>query len=128
MRQSMQCVTGLALLLGCAGSDELATEQGDGDPRDPTGLVAARAGMIRTSVGFSITAPGSPLFVMVGFAPDVTLDDAFCSGVPPELSPNSIAHGVFPSSGAFLGAVHGHDVPVRVYQFEGDVCDGWGNA
>ena len=46
--------------------------------------------------------------------------------VPPELSPNSIAHGVFPSSGAFLGAVHGHDIPVRVYQFEGDICDGVG--
>jgi hypothetical protein len=82
--------------------------------------------MIRTNVGFSITAPGSTLFVMVGFAADVTLDDAFCSGVPPELSPNSIAHGVFPSSGAFLGAVHGRDVPVRVYQFEGDLCDGVG--
>ena len=133
-RHLMQCATGLALLVGCAGSDGLPTDQGTGDrggpslqgTRDHAGLSAARAEVIRTNVGFGITAPDSPLLVWVGFEEGVTLAD-ICTGSQP-LSPNSIAHLVFPPSGAFLAANHGQDVPVLVYEFEGDICDGVGES
>jgi hypothetical protein len=97
--------------------------QGTGDH---AGLSAARAEVIRTNVGFGITEPGNPLLVWVGFEEGVTLAD-ICSG-PQPLSPNSIAHVVFPPSGAFSAASHGQDVPVLVYEFEGDICDGVGES
>ena len=123
MRHLVQCATGLALLIGCAGADGLPTDQGTGDHAGPS---LARAEVIRTNVGFGITEPGNPLLVWVGFAEGVTIAD-ICSG-PPPLSPNSIAHVVFPPSGAFLAASHGQDVPVLVYETEGDICDGVGES
>jgi hypothetical protein len=123
MRHLVQCATGLALLIGCAGADGLPTDQGT---RDHAGPSLARADVIRTSVGFGITEPGNPLLVWVGFEEGVLIDD-ICSG-PPPLSPNSIAHVVFPPSGAFLAASHGQDVPVLVYEFDGDICDGVGES
>jgi hypothetical protein len=133
MRHLMQCATGLALLMGCAGTDGLPTQgtedrgkpslQGTGDH---AGRSADRAEVIRTNVGFGITAPDSPLLVWVGFEEGVTLAD-ICSG-PQPLSPNSIAHLVFPPSGAFLAASRGQDVPILVYEFEGDICDGVGES
>jgi hypothetical protein len=119
----MQCSIGLALVIGCTDPQGLATYQGTGDH---AGLSAARAEVIRTNVGFGITAPDSPLLVWVGFEEGVTLAD-ICSG-PQPLSPNSIAHIVLPPSGAFLAASHGQDVPVLVYEFEGDICDGQGES
>jgi hypothetical protein len=134
MRHLVQCATGLALLIGCAGPDGLPTDQGTGDHAGPSlqdtgghaGLSFARAEVERTNVGFGIIEPGNPLLVWVGFAAGVTLAD-ICSG-PQPLSPNSIAHVVFPPSGAFLAASHGQDVPVLVYEFEGDICDGVGES
>jgi hypothetical protein len=63
---------------------------------------------------------------MTGFSAGRTLAD-ICSGSFGN-SPNSIAHVVLPPSGAFLANAHGHDVPVLVYEFEGDFCDGVGET
>ena len=124
MRHLVQCAIGLALLIGCADPAGLPTDKSAGNrAEDPS---FARAEVIRTNVGFGITAPDSPLLVWVGFEEGVTLAD-ICSG-PQALSPNSIAHLVFPPSGAFLVASHGQDVPVLVYEFEGDICDGVGES
>jgi hypothetical protein len=135
MRHLVQCATGLALLIGCAGPVGLPTDQGTADHAGPPlqgigdhgGLSAARAEVVRTNVGFGITEPGNPLLVWVGFETGVTLA-GICSANPEDhpLSPNSLAHLVFPPSGAFLAASHGQDVPILVYQFEGDICDGVG--
>jgi hypothetical protein len=62
MRHLVQCATGLALLIGCAGPDGLPTDQGTGDHAGPS---LARAEVFRTNVGFLITEPGNPLLVMV---------------------------------------------------------------
>jgi hypothetical protein len=125
MRHLMQCTT-VALLIGCTGPDGLLTDQGTGDHAGPA---LDRAEVIRTNVGFGITAPDSPLLVWVGFEEGVTLTE-ICSENPEDnpLSPNSIAHIVLPPSGAFLAANHGRDVPVLVYEFEGDICDGVGES
>ena len=135
MRHLVQCATGLALLIGCAGPDGLPTDQGTGDRGGPSlqgtgdhaGLSSARAEVIRTNVGFGLIEPGNPLLVWVGFEEGVTNAD-ICSGEPQPLSPNSIAHIVLPPSGAFLAAANGQDVPVLVYEFEGDICDGVGET
>jgi hypothetical protein len=124
MRHSVQCATGLAFLIGCADPAGLPTDKSAWNRADD--LSFARAEVERTNVGFGITEPGNPLLVWVGFAAGVTLAD-ICSG-PQPLSPNSIAHVVFPPSGAFLAAAHGQDVPVLVYEFEGDICDGVGES
>jgi len=134
MRHLVQCATGLVILLGCADPQGLATYQGTEDQAGPAlqgtgdnpGLSAARAEVIRTNVGFGISEPGNPLLVWVGFEEGVTLAD-ICSG-PQPLSLNSIAHLVFPPSGAFLGAGHGQDVPILVYETDGDICDGEGES
>jgi hypothetical protein len=125
MRHLMQCVAGLALLLGCAGPDGLSTDQGT---RDHAGI-SYRADVVRTNVGFGISEPGNPLLVWVGFERGVTLA-GICSENPEDrpLSTNSLAHLVFPPSGAFLAASHGQDVPILVYEFEGDICDGVGES
>jgi hypothetical protein len=125
MRHSVQCATGLALLIGCADPAGLPTDQGTWNHAGSS-IASSRAEVIRTSVGFAIFEPGNPLLVLVGFEEGVTLAD-FCSG-PQPLSPNSIAHLVFPPSGAFLVASHGQDVPVSVWEFEGDGCDGVGES
>jgi hypothetical protein len=137
MRHLVPCATGLALLIGCAGPDGLPTDQGTADHAGPplqgtgdhAGLSAARAEVFRTNVGFGIIEPGNPLLVWVGFEEGVTLA-GICSENPEDhpLSPNSLAHVVFPPSGAFLAAAHGQDVPVLVYEFEGDICDGVGES
>ena len=134
MRHLMRCATGLALLIGCGGPNGLPTDQDTADRGGPSlqgtgdhaGLSAARAEVERANVGFGIIDPVNPLLVWVGFEEGVTLAD-ICSG-PQPLSPNSIAHVVFPPSGAFLAASHGQDVPVLVYEFEGDICDGVGES
>jgi hypothetical protein len=120
MRQLLRCAAGLALLMGCADPEGLPTEPGTGShAQDPS---FARADVERTNVGVIITEPGNPLLVMTGFAAGVTLAD-LCSR-PQALSPNSIAHVVHPPAGQILAASHGQDVPVLVYEFEGDFCDG----
>lgn len=109
MRHLMHCAIGLALVIGCTDPQGLATSEGTGDHAGPA---FARAEVIRTNVGFGISAPDSPLIVWVGFEEGVTLAD-ICSG-PQPLSLNSISHIVLPPSGAFLAASHGQDVPVLV--------------
>jgi len=122
MRHRMQCAAGLALLLACGGPSGL-TDEGTGNHAG----VSARAGVVRTNVGFGVSEPGNPLLVWVGFATGVTLP-GICSQNPADhpLSPNSFAHLVFPPSGAFLAASHGQDVPILVYEVDGDICDGVG--
>ena len=127
MRHSVQCAASLALLIGCADPDGFPTDQ---DTWDPAGSSLASAAEVeRTNVGFGIIDDDSPLLVWVGFEEGVTNAD-ICSANPEDhpLSPNSIAHVVFPPSGAFLAASHGQDVPVLVYEFEGDICDGVGES
>ena len=123
MRHLIQCATGLALLIGCTDPHGLPNDQATADPAGPA---LERAGILRTNVGFGITEPGNPLLVLVGFEEGVTIA-GWCSG-PQPLSLNSIAHIVFPPSGAFLLASHGQDVPLLVYETEGDLCDGEGES
>ena len=124
MRHLLQCTTGIALLIGCADPDGLPTNQGSGNNAE--GPALARAEVIRTSVGVFTTGPGSPLLVLSGYAATMTLADV-CGGTPVN-SPNSIAHVVLPPSGGFRGSGHGQDVPVLVYEFTGDPCDGVGET
>ena len=130
MRHLVQCATGLALLIGCTSPVALPTDQGTAEPAgNHGGLAADRAGVERTNVGFGIIDDDHPILVWVGFETGVTNAD-ICSGIPENhpLSANSIAHVVFPPSGAFLAASHGRDVPVLVYEIEGDICDGVGET
>jgi hypothetical protein len=125
MQHLVRCAASLALLIGCADPAGLPTDKSAGNrAKDPS---FARAEIERTNVGFGIIEPGKPLLVWVGFEEGVTNAD-ICSGQPQPLSPNSIAHVVFPPSGAFLAASHGQDVPVLVYEFEGDICDAVGES
>jgi hypothetical protein len=127
MRQLLLCAAGLALLVGCADPGGLPTDQGTETHAGPPKF--DRAQVIRTDVGVLISEPGNPLLVMMGFATGVTLSD-FCSGNRSN-SPNSIAHVVIPPGwppDAFLAASHGQDVPVLVYEFQGDICDGVGES
>jgi hypothetical protein len=124
MRHLVQCATGLALLIGCADTAGLPTDQDIGVHAGSPSL--ARAEVIRTNVGFGITEPGNPLVVWVGVEGRATLAD-ICSG-PQPLSPNTIAHIVIPPSGAFLVSSHGQDVPILVFESEGDICDGVGES
>jgi len=123
MRHLVQCATSLAVVFACtdpqAPPTDYVTEHHAGPALD-------RATVIRSNVGFGILEPGNPLLVNVGNEEGVTLAD-ICSG-PPPLSPNSIAHLVIPPSGAFLVASHGQDVPITVYETEGDICDGVGES
>ncbi len=123
MRHLIQCATGLALMIGCADPHGLPSDPATGAPGGPA---LARADVIRTNVGFGITEPGNPLLVLVGFEEGVTIAD-WCSG-PQPLSLNSIAHLVFPPAEGFLVASHGQDVPLLVYETEGDICDGEGES
>ena len=123
MRHLVQCVTGLAVLLACTDTQGPPTNDAT---EHHAGPAFDRAEPFFTNVGFFISEPGNPLLVQVGFAEGLTLAE-ICSGNP-SLSPNSITHIVFPPSGAFLAASHGQDVPVVVYEFEGDICDGVGES
>ena len=124
MRQLLRCAAGLALLIGCADADRLPTDQSTGNRAE--GPSFAGAEIVRTDVGFFVTEPGNPLLVMTGFAVGVTLAD-LCSENTSN-SPNSIANVVLPPAGGFLAAAYGQDVPVLVYEFEGDFCDGVGES
>jgi hypothetical protein len=123
MRHLMHCAIGFALVIGCSDPQGSVTSEGTGKHGEPA---FARAEVTRTNVGFGISAPDSPLIVWVGFDEGVTLAD-ICSG-PQPLSVNSISHVTLPPSGAFLAASHGQDVPILVYRFEGDICDGQGES
>jgi len=123
MRHLLQCATSLAVVLACTDPQAPPTDYVTEHHAAPA---LDRATVIRTNVGFGVSEPGNPLLVWVGFEEGVTLAD-ICSG-PQPLSLNSIAHLVFPPSGAFLGAGHGQDVPILVYETDGDICDGEGES
>jgi hypothetical protein len=122
MRQLLCCATGLALLLGCADLDGVPTDQGTGNrAQDPS---FGGAEIDRGSVG--LLNGDASLLTMTGFAEGVTLAD-LCAG-PVRNSPNSISQVVLPPAGGFLAAGHGQDVPVLVYEYQGDICDGAGET
>jgi hypothetical protein len=114
---------GLALIVGCADPQGLSNDEATAAPDVPA---LARAGVIRTNVGFGVSEPGNPLVVWVGVEGRPTLAD-ICSG-PQPLSLNTIAHIVIPPTGAFLVSSHGKDVPILVFETEGDICDGVGES
>ncbi|HET6796305.1 MAG TPA: hypothetical protein VFH40_04015 [Gemmatimonadales bacterium] len=126
MRHLVQCAAGIALLIGCADSNRSPTDQGTEDHVGPA-FAGAEVGWF--TVGFGVIDDDSPILVSVGFEEGVTLADV-CSANPEDHpnSPNSLAHVVVPPSGAFLAAAHGQDVPVMVYEIEGDFCDGVGET
>jgi hypothetical protein len=125
MRQVFRYLAGLALLLGCAKDNGLPTDQNAGNSVEKPSLAGAQ--IVRDNVAGVTTAPDSPLLVMWGFAEGVTLED-LCSGSPQPLSPNGIAQGVFPPPGGFLLTGHGQDLPVLVYEFADNPCDGVGES
>jgi hypothetical protein len=124
MRQLLRCAAGLALLMGCADPGGLPTNQGTGNQAQDPSFDGAE--IERGSVGLIIIEPGKPLLVMTGFAAGVTLAD-LCAELGSG-SPNSISQVVLPPAGGFLAHGHGQDVPVLVYTFEGDPCDGVGES
>jgi hypothetical protein len=120
MRQLLWCAAGFALLMGCADPDGLPTDQGTGNQAQDPAFDGAE--IDRGNVGL---LNGDALhLVMTGFAAGVTLAD-LCAG-PVRNSPNSTSQVVLPPAGGFLAHGHGQDVPVLVYEYEGDICDGVG--
>lgn len=128
MRQLLRYAAGLALLTGCAGSDSLPTDQSAGNPAENPSFAGAEVAF--GDVGIVSQDDATGLLTMTGFAEGVTLAD-LCAAGPEDFipnSPNSIAHIVLPPPGAFLVAAHGQDVPILVYEFEGDPCDAVGET
>jgi hypothetical protein len=128
MRRSLLFIAGLTLLIGCAESNSLPTDQGTGNPAGSPLFAGAHVEF--SNVGVPIFDPTAGLLMLVGFAAEFTLAD-LCEAGPEDLiplSPNSIAHVVEPPTGAFLAASRGQDVPVLVYEFEDDPCDGEGET
>jgi hypothetical protein len=123
MRQALLYVAGLTLLLGCADQNGLPTDQSSGNNAENPSFAGAE--IIRDNLAGFTTAPDSPLLVIWGFAEGVTLED-LCSGSPQPLSPNSRGQAVLPPPGGFLLTGHGQDLPVLIYEFAGDPCDGTG--
>ena len=123
MRQVLLYVAGLALLVGCSDHNGLPTDQAAGNPAEKPSFAGAE--VERSNVALFIFDPAVGLLVTIGFAEGVTLAD-LCAGIPVDLSPNTVANVVIPPSEAFLAAAHGQDVPVLVYEFADDPCDGVG--
>ena len=124
MRQVLLYFAGLALVVGCSDTNGLVTDQSVRNVVEKPSLAGAQ--IIRDNVAGVTTAPDSPLLVMWGFAEGVTLDD-LCSGAPQLLSTNR-GQAVLPPPGGFLLTGHGQDVPVLVYEFADDPCDGTGES
>jgi hypothetical protein len=125
MRQVLLYVAGLALLVGCSDHNGLPTDQAAGNPAEKPSFAGAE--VERSNVALFIFDPAVGLLVTIGFAEGVTLAD-LCAGIPVDLSPNTVANVVIPPSEAFLAAAHGQDVPVLVYEFADDPCDGVGET
>jgi len=122
MRQLFHCAAAVALLVGCSDNARLPTDQGPHAKPDMQG-----AEVIPADVAFLVTSATSPLALAVGFNVGVTLADV-CAGNPTN-SPNSHALIVLPPPGGFLaGHGHGQDVPILVYDYTGDLCDGVGET
>jgi hypothetical protein len=103
----------------------LPTDQSSGNNAENPSFAGAE--IIRDNLAGFTTAPDSPLLVIWGFAEGVTLED-LCSGSPQPLSPNSRGQAVLPPPGGFLLTGHGQDLPVLIYEFAGDPCDGTGES
>ena len=129
MRHVLLDVAGLALLFGCADHNGLPTDQSVGNPAHEPSFAGAE--IIRSNIGLLTIDPVSVLLVMTGFAEGETLAD-LCAAPPPNPplpnSPNSLVQIVLPPVEAFLLGAHGRDVPILVYQFEDDPCDGVGES
>jgi len=126
MRQLLLYLAGVALLFGCGDHNGLPTDYGAGNPTAKPSFAGAEVG--QTDVGLLTVDPASGLLLMTGFAEGVRLAD-LCAGPPfPPNSPNSIVYIVIPPPNAFLAAAHGQDVPLVVYEFDGDPCDSVGET
>ena len=120
MRQLFHCAAAVALLVGCADNTGMPTDQGPHAKPDMRG-----AEVIPADVSFLVT--NAALAILVGMNVGVTLADV-CAGNVTN-SPNSHALIVLPPPGGFLaGHGHGQDVPILVYEYTGDLCDGVGET
>jgi hypothetical protein len=120
MRQLFHCAAAVALLVGCTDGTGVPTDQGPHAKPDMNG-----AEVIPSDVSFMVT--NATLAILVGMNGDVTPADV-CAGNVTN-SPNSHALVVLPPPGGFLaGHGHGQDVPILVYEYTGDLCDGVGET
>ena len=113
------CAMVAALMLGCSDAGLLPT-----DEIDQGAAPSFRAQLTRSDVSITFSDPSTSLLAVVGLEEGATLTD-FCSGTAGNF-PGSEAFIVEPPPGGFLvGNAGGQDVPVLIYEFDGqgDICE-----